>query len=479
MGMHNNNNLDVLLLLPPISSSSRYGKFAKGGSKAPPMGICIISSVLMKLGLKVKIIDSEIEKLDLQKTVNKILYYSPKYLCLSATTITINSAHRIVKEIKARDFNGKIILGGPHLTSTPKKTFEKFSFFELGIIGEAEETIKELIINLEDSKPISSIRGIIFRKNEKIIITPERDLIKNLNKLPMPSWYLLPNIAKYYKPPLFSFQNTPSTSIVTSRGCPSSCLFCDRTVFGNRFRYYDYKYVICMIDFLTHNYNIKDVLFDDDVFTLSKIRIKKFCEKMMHKKNKVSWSCNTRVDMVDQSLLLKMRKGGCWQIAYGIESGSQKILDFLKKKITVQQIKNALTWTSKAKIRTKGFLMIGNPLENKESLNNTLKLILTSDLDDMQLTFFTPLPGTEIYENIKEHGSLNNNWSQMSMWNPVFIPKDVSEEELIKFQKKAIMKFYFRPKTIFNYFKLFLEHPKNFYKIITGTFLVLRILIKK
>ncbi|MBC8495035.1 cobalamin B12-binding domain-containing protein [archaeon] len=469
---------DVLFLLPPTSLYERYGKFASGGNKAAPMGICILASVIMKYGLKCRIIDSEVERLDFNKIISRINALSPRYVCMSANTITINSANKIIAYLKEKKPHTQIILGGPHITAAPVETFEKYPLLDIAVIGESEETLLELIKAKEEKKSYKKIKGIIYRDNKKIVLTEKRELIKDLNKLPFPSWNLLPNIAKNYEPPLFSFQNKPSCSLVTSRGCPGQCIFCVKNIFGFKFRSYNSSYMVGMVEYLIKKYDMKDFLFDDDIFTCSKIRVKNFSEKLIKKNIDVSWSCNTRADAVDEDLLRIMSKSGCWQISYGIESGSQRVLDALKKKTTPKKIRDALHWTKKAGIKTKGFLMVGNPLESKQTLNETLNLILTSELDDMQFTFFTPLPGTESFNKIELYGTLENDWSKMSMWNPVFIPKNTTKKELQEFQRKAIIKFYLRPKIIIRYIELLIKKPESFRKLFLGFRLVVRITLK-
>ncbi|MBI5893613.1 MAG: radical SAM protein [Deltaproteobacteria bacterium] len=157
--------------------------------------------------------------------------------------------------------------------------------------------------------------------------------------------------------------------------------------------------------------------------------------------------------MVTPKLLKVMKEGGCWSISYGIESGSQEILDLIKNKITIKQIKDAVYWTKENGIKCVGFFMVGHPCENKKSMAQTLILIKELPLDEFHMTFFTPHPGTEVYSVVDRYGSFYEDWNQLSEWNPVFIPDGLTKEDLVRYSKKAFFAFYMRPRIIFSYIK--------------------------
>jgi radical SAM superfamily enzyme YgiQ (UPF0313 family) len=295
----------------------------------------------------------------------------------------------------------------------------------------------------------------------------------------MPAWDLLPELSKYYKPPLFSFQNTPSTSIVTTRGCHGVCIFCDRAVFGNRIRGYSADYILRMVKELYYNYGIRDILIDDDSFIVLRERLIRICKMLIDEGLDISWSCNARVDHVNLEILDLMRDAGCWQIAYGIESGSQKILNALSKNIELNQVRRALKWTNEAGIRTKGFFMIGNIGESKDTIKETINFARDTDLDDFQISIFTPFPGSEVYKNIKSYGDFEDDWKKMTGWYPVFVPKGLTSDELLKCQKKAFIAFYLRPKIIFSYLSLCAKKPGNIPKMLLGGLTLLKGLIRK
>jgi radical SAM superfamily enzyme YgiQ (UPF0313 family) len=463
----------IVFVNPPISLEERYGKLSSSGSMAPPLGLCHLASVCRNKGFATAIVDANPLGLNHHEVVEQIFSYDPGFIGITASTVSIQSAARIADMVKQRNSRKHVIIGGPHVTAVPASTMERFNSFDTGVIGEGELTIVELLRTLQAGGSLDSIPGVIFRDNGRVALNKKRRPITNLDTLPMPAWDLLPELRHFYKPVSLSYKQLPSTSFITSRGCSGKCTFCDRTVFGNVCRGFTAEYLFEMVKELYFRYHIRDILFDDDNLILFKPRLARFCELLLASELDLTWACNARVDIVDGETLQLMAKAGCWQIAYGIESGSQQILDVLKKGITLDQIRSAVIMTRKAGIQTKGFFMIGSPLETPKTIEDTIRFTLELPLDDFQTTFFTPLPGCELYETIETYGTLEDNWSKMSMWYPVFVPNGMSREELILYAKRAFRRFYFRPKILWGYLKT-LRKPGAVRKLAVGVYSMLR-----
>jgi radical SAM superfamily enzyme YgiQ (UPF0313 family) len=444
---------DILFLNPSLTMEERYGKFAKSGTQTPPLGLCNLAAMTTQAGYSTEILDASALNLNCEATVAKVLEVNPKYLGITAVTIAICNAARIGQLIKQQNGDIKIIIGGPHFTSTPFETMKRFESFDIGVDGEGDLTIVELLNALEGEGDLTKVQGLVLRQNGQLVHTGMRPFIKDLDTLPMPRWELLPDLTKTYSTPTFTFGNTPGTSLVTTRGCFGKCIFCDRKVFGNKIRGYSTQYIIDMILKLYRDYGIRDVIIHDDCFVVLKKRLREFCQTLIDLNLDLTWSCNARVDVVNPETLRLMKKSGCWQIGYGIESGSQRILDILRKDITLGQIEQAVRWTREAGIRVRGFFMIGNPGETVESVRETLEFAKKVGVNDFQITMFTPLPGTEIYKNAEKYGQFDNDWAKMNMWEPVFVPNGMSKKELISLQKMVFNKFYFRPIVVWSYLK--------------------------
>ncbi|MGR3317532.1 MAG: B12-binding domain-containing radical SAM protein [Candidatus Anammoxibacter sp.] len=440
----------IIFVNPPIALEDRYGRYAAAGSHFPPLHLTSLAAVTRQHGFETGIIDPVALSWDMQTTLQAILDKSPDYVGITATTISVHTAGTLAELIKQNSPDIKILIGGVHLSAEPEKTMETFTGFDIGVVGEGDITIVELLNALDKSTDISNIEGLIYRTNDGIIQTAPRPLLRNLDSLPMPAWDLLPDLPKSYRPSLQCIRRLPSTIVMTTRGCFGKCTFCSRAIFGNKIRAYSTDYVIDTLKHLCNKYGMRDFQIEDDSFLSFHSRVIDICRRIRDEKLNISWNCLARVDRINAELLDEIKKAGCWQIQFGIESGSQEILDSIKKKITLKQVEDALVLTKKAGIRTKGFFIIGHLLETKETIQKTIEFAKRMPLDDFQLTIYTPLPGTDDYNIADRYGQFDKNWDKMSMYNPVFVANGLTTQELLQYQKSAYRQFYFRPKTIFS-----------------------------
>lgn len=447
-------NPDIVFVNPPLSQKERYGVKFKAGGQTPPTGLALLAAVCRDAGYKVAIIDSPALDLGYKETINKILKYSPKYVGFTAVTLSIFNAMNVAKMLRDRNKDIKQILGGAHITAAPFETIKKFgNVFDILSIGESEDTIVDLLDALENKKPLSKVKGIAYLEKGKFKFTERREFIKDLDRLPPPAWDLLPDLAKHYCPPAHTVKRFPAALMISSRGCPGQCTFCDNKVFGRKLRCHSADYVIDQIKFLQKRYGIKEIQFRDDNFTVFKLRNKELFKRLIDEKIDIAWSCAARVDMIDPETLALMKKTGCWQIWYGVESGSDKVLKAIKKNTTVEKIRKAITMTKKAGISPCGFFMIGMPEETKEDIDKTMKLLLELPLDEFHISHLTPFPGSEIYATACQYGYFENDWKKMSGWKTVFVPKGLTKKDLVEYSNKAMKRFYYRPRIIFQYLK--------------------------
>jgi radical SAM superfamily enzyme YgiQ (UPF0313 family) len=267
--------------------------------------------------------------------------------------------------------------------------------------------------------------------------------------------------------------------LISSRGCPQACTFCDRSVFGARYRYFSEDYIFELISHLCRKYSIQHLVFADDQFAASKARLIRLCEKMAAGNLKIRWNCDARVDSVDPELLKLMKRAGCWMISFGIESGSQKMLDDLHKGFDLEQAERAVRWTKEAGLRAKGLFMIGYPGETEETLHQTLSLLLRLPLDEMNLSILTPYPGTEIYRQAKSSNEFVEDWSRMNAMNCLLLPPALSSAgTLEKEYARIIREFYMRPGITFSYLGLLIRSPENGARLAAGLWQALLNLIK-
>ena len=466
---------DIIFTRVYHSLEKEFGYLSKFGCIEISNGICWLAAVTRNHGLKTEIIDALPLALDNEKLAEAISKKSPKYVGISTCTLDIYATSDLAERIKRIQPNITIIVGGPHITAVPEETMRRFSAIDIGVIGEGEATIIDLIDSIEkkNNKPLSDVEGIIYREGKNILRTKPRPFIEDLDSLPLPAWDLLPDLNKHYFPPAWSANTGHTSTITTSRGCPFQCTYCDRQVFGNRARYHSAEYVMNMFKTLYFKYNINYFRIGDDNFMINKDRLFKICDIILKENLKIRWSCLARADFIESKMLQAMKKAGCWSIAFGVETGSQRIHDIEKKHIKLEQIEKGVALTRKAGIKTIGFNIIGHPTETVNDIKKTIDFNKKIKIDEFKTQFMVPFPGTEIYRDAEKYGTFNKDWEKMSVFNePQFIPKDLTKEEMIRWNKKGFNSFYLQPRIILSYLKE-IRGFGEIKKIVMGAFTII------
>ncbi|MBN1869560.1 MAG: ChbG/HpnK family deacetylase [Candidatus Omnitrophica bacterium] len=443
----------VVFVNPPLGLEQRYGALSDAGGVEIPLGLVYLAAVVRENGFDAGIVDSQALGLNDRQTVQAVMAHHPDYVCLTATTPTINKAAMLGRNIKQDGFKIVNIIGGCHLSALPKQTMQDHPCFDFGVIGEAEQTLPELLGAIEKKEELEHVDGLAYRQNGDIRVTKPRARIRELDVLPMPAFDLLPELRKHYYLPIQNVNKLPSVSLITSRGCAGRCIFCDKSVFGNQFSFHSAEYMVRMLNILKEEYGIKSVMFQDDNFLALKSRLREFCALLKQANLNISWSAQARVDSIESETLKLIKESGCWQLSFGIESASQDILDFYQKNIKVERIKQTISLTKKAGILTKGFFIFGGPLETEQSLKESVEFLLSSDLDDISVTFFTPYPGAAIWETVESYGNFDRDLNKLNCFQIVFSPWGLSKETIMFYQKKAIRRFYLRWRIIASYLK--------------------------
>ena len=380
---------DLVLINPPLTLQQRYGNFAKMGSEAPPVGIGILAACARKEGYNVKILDAPAEGMGIDETVREVKRINPRIAGISSTTIAICNTFSLAQGIKKAGLGIKVIVGGCHVTCLPEETLQECEAIDMGVIGEGELTLPEILSFERDKQgDLGSIEGIVYRDSGgNILKTPPRKYIMDLDSIPFPAWDMLPDLPTRYKPSPHSYLQLPSSSLVTTRGCNGKCIYCVRFLSEQGYRRHSAEYTLGMVEYLIKHYGVRDILFYDDNFLLDKKRTREICEKMIQRNYRITWSCLARPEVVPLDLLNLMKEAGCWQIAFGLESGDQRILDILKKGVKVEKVEKVLEETVNAGIRTRGYFMLGCPGETEESIENTIAFVKRAHIKDFHSTF--------------------------------------------------------------------------------------------
>lgn len=452
----------VLLIQPPVSLHEIYGGLAEAGAETPPLNLLLLAAIIREKGYDPHILDCAARHLGYGDILEFVDTHNPVCVGLTAMTPHIMQAGKVAESIRARFPATLIALGGAHITCVPEATMERFSAIDIGFLGESDHSLPEFLDAYTQGKDFSGIHGLILRKADRIERTPPRKERVNLDTLPMYAWDILEGFPEQYKTPLFAAHKIPATPILTSRGCPGKCTYCfsggHKTLAA-----YSAEKILTMLMHLKNIYGIQEFMIYDDNFVMYKKNLHELLDSLIEVKLNMSWSCNARVDMIDEILLNKMAQAGCWQISYGIETGNDTIMESLQKKITKDQIQRALLLTKKAGIRTVGYFMIGHFGETQATIEETIQFACSCALDDMRMSFFTPLPGTAAYPEAHKYGEFDDDWGKMTLFSPVFIPHGFTKESLIAHQKRVFRRFFLRPRIMFAYLK-FLKSPANIFK---------------
>lgn len=445
--------INLVLVNPPLSIEARYGVKSQSGGQTPPFGLACLAAAARSRGFETGIVDAAVLGLSALETAQEVVRLGATVVGLTAATIAIQSAAEVAAFVKQLNQNLTVLIGGPHLTALPEETMRRFVEFDIGVIGEGEITLTELLSTIMAGHDCENVSGLILRRGASTFRTPVREPIMDLDTLPPPAFDLLPDLAKNYCPPVHTVRRLPAALLVASRGCPGKCVFCDRSVFGNRLRSWSADYTLRIIEELVSRYGIKEIQIRDDNFLAFPKRLEELCLGLINRQLDLIWTCAGRVDMVTPERLELMHKAGCWQIWYGIESGNEEILQKIGKYITLAQIHRAVKMTKAAGIQPCGFFIIGHPGETDETMQETIDLACRLPLSDAHFSFMTPFPGSELYVKAREFGTFQADWSDLNGWKPTFVPQGLTAEDLERASKRAFRSFYFRARIIIEYLR--------------------------
>ncbi len=425
----------------------------------PGFGMLMLAAVARQHGYEVRIFDAKGSGETPDHTAASLLAFAPDVVGFSATTISITNADRIARRVKAAAPDTITVAGGAHVSAVPERTLAAFAGLDYGIIGEGERSFFDFLARLGEGRDTSECAGLAYRRDGEIVANRRAAYITELDVLPLPAWDLVPGFPHRFHPSLLSYRRSPVATLVTSRGCPFSCSFCDRSTSGKLGRYHSTDSVLRHCRHLV-DLGVRHVIFYDDLFTVKRRRVVELCEGFLDAGFDFTWSCNSHPNLLDFDTLRLMKRAGCWQIAYGIESGSQKILDVVKREVRLPRMRETLRMTREAGIRAKGYLMIGHPTETLDTLEETAEFLRVAELDLCQVTKFTPYPGTPAYPTIRQHGEFTEDWERMNAMNFVFIPNGLSEEILETEFHRLYSIFYSRPDVLRGIAQMVIEEPR-------------------
>ncbi len=402
--------IKIALINPPPPSPWAFVDYQN-----PPIGVAYLAAVLEKNGYKVMVLDCPALKMTYQNIEQEIALFEPDIVGITSVTATFSSALKVARAIKQSNPRVLTVFGGPHVTLMDEQILREQKEVDVIVRGEGEQTVAELALSVSGVKSIDEVAGITFRKNGQIVRTADRPFIQDLDELPPPAYHYFP-LRKYR---VFGKLGLP---MMTSRGCSLHCTFClVPRLDGADFRARKMKNVVNELEWIKEHYKPDYITFNDDIFTYNKERVFDFCSEIKTRKIKLPWDCQTRADCVSKEMLSKMKDSNCQLVSFGVESGCQKILDAMKKGITVKQNETAIRWAKEIGLSVAVSLMVGYPGETSESLKETFDFVRRAQPDDVYLYLATPYPDTEFRDLVKGIGwKIPQDWDKFEMQTPAF-----------------------------------------------------------
>ena len=378
----------------------------------PPLGILYISAYLNEHGIDNKIFDTTFSTKENLKIF--LLNKKPEYVAIYVNLMTKINVLEIIRFIKSKEeLKGtKIIVGGPEVRYNAENLLKYGA--DVAVIGEGEETTLELIRTLEANKnaDLSSVNGIAFLNNGKTKFTPERQLIDKLDRLPMPNRAGI-NI-KDYQQAWKQKHKQDAISVSTMRGCPYTCKWCSRAVYGLTYRRRSPEKVVEELKLIQEEYNPDSLWFVDDVFTISHKWLASFNDELKKQDVKINYECITRADRMNEDVIKIMKDSGCFRVWIGAESGSQRIIDAMDRRVKVEQVREMIQLSKKNGIETGTFIMLGYPGETEDDIEETIKHLKLSRPDHFTITVAYPINGTEFFQEIEARQTGDFNWDEQT-----------------------------------------------------------------
>ncbi len=452
--------MKVALLNPPMDFDAAFGKAKDIGKYTVmiPHGLASMAAVLKRRGIECVIIDAYAEGLTIDDIVKRLADYRPEVIGITAVTPAAPLVYAMAGKIKDSIRGVSIVLGGAHPTTLPDEVLSE-SAVDFVVRGEGEHVFLKLLDHIAAGRDPEGINGVSYRNKSGIVHNKPAEFIDDLDALPRPAYELLP-MHLYTTPPQWSLAS-PSFQLIASRGCPYSCGFCSVGM-GRKVRYKSAARVCDEIEYLIEKHGCKQIVFVDTTFPFNFKHAEDACNEMIKRglNKKIVWFTSTRVDIVNQKMLDIMYKAGCRLVTFGIESGSQEILNSIKKGITLKQAKDAVSMARKARIDVTASYVLGLPGETEETLLNTIRFAKELNTLYAQFNIIVPYPGTDVYKYAQENGLLRNrDWNNyvslasMTELDPPFIAPGMTKEKLLLLQKKAYGSFYLRPALVLRHIK--------------------------
>ncbi len=472
--------MKILFLNPPFlprfSRPQRSPAVTKSGTFYYPMWLCYAAGLLESAGFEVKVIDAPARGLDHSQIYKMASEFCPSLVVVDTSTPSIANDVSVASRIKELT-GGFTVLVGTHPSVLPEETLKINGAIDAVARREYEYTILDLAKAIDKGQmnlgAFKEIDGITFRCEGSMFHNKDREFCQDLDSLPFVSEVYRKHL--HYKDYFYAHSKYPIVTLITARGCPYQCVYClyPQTFNGHAVRARSIKNVVDEIEYCLKNFpNLKEIMFEDDTLTVNKERAIAFAQELLRRKLKFKWSANSRAD-VDLETMRILKKAGARLFCVGIESGDQGMLDAMKKRLSIGQIRKFFMDARQAGILVHGCFLVGNPGETKETLGKTLGLALNLNPDTVQFFPIMIYPGTTAYKWAKDNKFLTTD--DFSKWltdeglhNCVISRPGLSNQDLVKFCDKARQRFYMRPSYIAKKFVQGVFDPQEMKRLVKG-----------
>lgn len=486
--------MKVFFINPPFKSE--FGKFSRE-SRSPsighsgvlyyPLWLIYAAALVEKEGYEIEFLDAPANLMNEEESMKYIKerIEGTKLVVVDTSTPSIYNDIEFASKIKEEYPDVFILLVGTHPSATPDETLNVSDKIDAVARKEYDYTVRALTKILDEGKDISEVKGISYRKGKEIIHNEDAEYIEDLDEIPFAAKFIKEHLSVYnYSFPAATF---PAIQIFTGRGCPARCNFCvyPQTMHGHKYRTRSEENVIEEMKYIAENFpDVKEIVMEDDTFTINKQRITKICNLMIENglNKRFKWLCNARANL-DYETMRLMKKAGCRLIIPGIESFNQEILNNIKKGTTTKQIENYIANAKKAHLLIHACYMVGNKGETKETMEATLKAALKFNTDTAQFFPLVPYPGTEAYDWAKENGYITGKYDEYckedGTLNCVLNLPEISAQELVDFCDYARKKYYLRPRYIMHRLYIGILHPSDLKRSLKAFGTIKKYLFKK
>ncbi len=425
----------------PMSEKAarRFGIF-------PTLSLATLAAVLRKHDYPVRILDLHALNIPVENAAALVAEARPDVVGLTCKTLGWPAVLAIARMVKATLPDCLVVLGGPH-TSIYARESLSFDCFDIAVIGDGEETFLDIIRALDGGGDVWHIPGTCVRRDGEVVMNPPRPVVADLDAYPMAALDLLP-MDRYHCLTVLK----PFSTLVTSRGCPWHCGFCSQ-VYSERLRFRSVDRVVDEMEWHVDRFGVREIVIFDETFTVGRERVMKFCREIQRRNLRVAFNIRARVDAVDRPMLEALKEAGCRSIHMGVEGGSQRMLDIMRKGTTIEQVRAAFKAAREVGLETRGYFIIGYFDAGPEDIEDVIRLSTSLGMDYASFSVATPLPATELYDVALQRGYLKTDYWRAYTLNgggpiPHLETERLDARTLKNYRTKAYLKFYLRPEVL-------------------------------